>query len=224
MLSSVFGQDRDQILYLDVQLLPTPPDPEKTGFKSSVFKEREIEYLHKYDIVKQILIDTKHSEQTSQLIPQNSIISTLPLLHPDVAKRIKFISDTERPRKVRLQGVPLSMYFDLQTLARWLLFLFITQLYLGSTVNLDYYVFIFIFYLVNVRFRIEKHKQKQLQRLPREYLALILPERYGDIQRNGDQARKIHVKCWETLRSLVMSLLPWFDPIEYTQARARVLG
>ncbi|CAG9330763.1 unnamed protein product [Blepharisma stoltei] len=223
-LSSIFGQDRDQIIYLDIQLLPNPPDPEKTGFNSTAFKEREIEYLHKYDIVKQILIDTKHAEQSSQLIPEHSILNTLPLCHPDIGKRIKHMMDNEQPRRIRLQGVPLSVYFDIQMLMRWILFLFITQLYLGSSTNLDYYLFIFVLYLVNVRLKIEKHREKQLQRLPREYLAFIMPEKFGTVPRDMDKAKKIYVKCWETLRSFGMSFLPWFDPNDYAQMRARALN
>ena len=101
LLSSIFNKDNKPEVTLSIENAPEPP-AHLIGYKSELFKSREEEYIRKYDITRQLLLDTHHKEQDSSLIPQFSVLNTLPLIHPDTLRRVRSLTIDEKPRKIRL--------------------------------------------------------------------------------------------------------------------------
>lgn len=65
---------------------------------------------------------------------------------------------------------------------------------------------------------IQRHRDQELRRLPREYLDRILNLNAKPPMRR----RNVGYLIWETVRSLGCSLAPWFDPVAYSEARAKL--
>lgn len=217
LLATIFNNDSRPELEMQIEAIQDIPD-HLSGYKSELFKLREEEYIRKYDIAKQLLLDTHHKSQESSVIPEHSVLNSLPLLHPETNKRVKFLTHAEKPRKIRLRKVPFSIYFDFFTIFRWAFFVLIARMYLGTSIPMIYYVFILACYILNVRLKIERHREKELKKLPRDYLMKILPERYN-VQRENTQKKGIFVVLYETFRGFFASLLPWFDPVAYANQR-----
>jgi hypothetical protein len=222
ILSSIFINDSKPEVELTIEDVPEPP-ANFLGFKSELFKTREEEYIKKYDIARQLLLDTYHKSQDTAMIPQYSVLNTLPIIHPEVSKRIKAINHHEKVVKIRLRRLPLSIYFDFATIFRWIMFSVIFRLFLGSNIPSVYYCFIFICYVVNIRIKIENHREKELRKLPRDYLVKILPERYNVRRENVDK-KGVLVVVYETARGFLASFLPWFDPVTYANQRNQAIN
>lgn len=217
-LKDLLAHDPKPELFLQVETVPDVPE-HLSGFKSELFRQREEEYIKKYDLAKQLLLDTHQKFQESSQLPQNSIISSLPITHPEFQKRIRSLAITTKPTSIRLRKLPLSTYFDFWTIFRWALFSIITQNYLGASLPKIYYLFVIVCYLLSIRHKIDQHLQKELRKLPRDYLMKVLPERYKS---ELDEEIKISIftVIYETIRAFVLSFLPWFDPIEYANKRS----
>lgn len=217
-LKELFAHDSKPELSLQVETVPDVPE-HLTGFKSELFKHREEEYIKKYDLAKQLLLDTHHKLQESSQLPQNSLITSLPISHPEFQKRIRSLAIASKPPSIRLRKLPFSIYLDFWTIFRWALFSLITQNYLGASLPKIYYLFVIVCYLLSIRHKIDQHLQKELRKLPRDYLMKTLPDRYKS---ELDQEAKISILTivYETIRALILSFLPWFDPIDYSNKRS----
>lgn len=222
LLSSLFQYDTKPEVQLKIENVPEPSE-NMTGYKSELFKTREEEYIRKYDIARQLLLDTHHKPQETSVIPTYSVINSLPVTHPETLKRVRFMAQDTKPRKIRLRKLPFSVYFDFVTIFRWALFSGIIRMYLGASIPSIYYIFILICYIVNIRMKIEKHREKELAKLPREYLLGILPERYH-FQREFIRSNTFLLVFYETTRGFLASLLPWFDPITYANQRNQAIN
>lgn len=223
MLSSLFDHEIRPEVNLQIQTVPDLPT-HLTGYKSKLFKQREEEYIKKYDIAKQLLLDTHHKPQETSVIPKYSILNTLPLIHPDTVKRVKFLSHSEVPRKIRLRKVPWTIFFDLITIFRWAMFTVIARVCLGNSVPFSYYMLIFVCYIVNIRLKIESFREKELKKLPREYLMKVLPERFNGQREERVEKKGVFLVGYESLRGFFASLLPWFDPIGYANQRDHIIN
>ena len=222
LLSSIFHYESRPEVQLQIETVPDPP-PHLMGYKSKLFKLREEEYIKKYDIAKQLLLDTHHKAQDTSVIPQFSVLSTLPLVHPDAVKRVKFMTSVETPRKIRLRMVPWTILFDIWTIFRWFMFTVVAKMFFGTSISVEYYMLIFLCYVINIRFKIESYREKELKKLPREYLMMVLPERYS--ARREEQLRSTGMRvAYESFRGFWVSLLPWFDPVEYANIRNHVIN
>ena len=191
---------------------------QSSNFKSAIFKRREEEYLKKYDVAKQLLLENSSKAQESALIPEASLIGTLPIGHPEFLKRVRSLDIASKPINIRLRKIPFSLYFDFWSLLRWAVFSFLAQTYLEAYLPNVYYIFVIVCYLISVKGKIDKHMEKELRKLPREFLVQVLPERY---QQDGNREKKINCffTGYETLRGFVFSFLPWFDPVVYGNRR-----
>lgn len=216
-LKDLFSHDPKPELLLQIETVPGIPD-HLSGFKSDLFKQREEEYIKKYDLAKQLLLDTHQKTQDSSQLPQNSIISSLPIAHPEFQKRIRSFAIATKPPSIRLRKLPFSTYLDIWTIFRWVLFSVITQNYLGASLPKIYYLFVLVCYLLSVRLKIDQHLQKELRKLPRDYLMKTLPDRYKS-EVDYNKRISVFVVVYETIRAFVLSFLPWFDPIEYANKR-----
>lgn len=222
-LSAVFGPEIRPEVKLTLVNVPEP-DESMTGFRSDLFKTREKEYLKKYTIAKQLLLDYHHKPQDGYMIPFESTVNSLPIMHPEAVKRVRFFSVNEKPRKIRLRKIPISMFFDHLTMIRWSVFTLVAVTYLEARIPPIYYMFILICYLINIRAKIEAFREKELRKLPRDYLMKILPERFnaGREGQEGD-SKGIVVVVYETARAFLFSLLPWFDITAYANERNRAI-
>ena len=222
LISSIFHHESKPEVLLQIETVPEPP-PHLVGYKSKLFKAREEEYIKKYDIAKQLLLDTHHKAQDSSVIPQFSVLGTLPLVHPDTVKRVKFMTHVETQKKIRLRRVPWTIFFDVVTIFRWFMFTVIARMCLGTSISVSYYMIIFLCYVVNIRFKIENHREKELKKLPREYLMVVLPERYTARREELPRYGSVRVG-YESFRGFWASLLPWFDPVQYANLRNHIIN
>jgi hypothetical protein len=221
-LSQVFKTEQKQELELTIEQAQ-PIAENFTGFGSELFRTREEEYIHKYNIAKQLLLDIHHKAQENSVIPNQSVLNTLPVLHPDTGRRVKAMAQAERPRKVRLRKVPWAVYFDFATIFRYAFITVVARIAMESRLPKIYYAFMVLCYVVNMRFKIEAHREKELKKIPRDVLMKILPERFYD-ERMGRQRGGLLVVIYESCRGLVFSFLPWFDPVKYANERSQVVG
>lgn len=218
-LNTILGTDQFQTVYLSI--IQNPPEPLRSGFDSAIFKEREVEYLSKYDSAKQLLLNTKHDHNYSPEIQNQSMLNSLPICHPSLTERFKYSFPVQESQRIRLRPLPWSVFFDFETLLKGVLFILGAHLF-GHRFPLKQYFLIFIMYLVTVRLRIAEHRDREMRRLSQEYLELAIPESFSQVRERRPQTGVV-TKTWESIRALGLSLLPWFDPQEYAQQRARVL-
>jgi hypothetical protein len=219
-LKSYFNQDSMPEVSLSIEEVENLPE-DQSGLKSQVFKHRELEYLKKYELAKQLLLDNRNTAQDSPVIPRDSVISTLPVSHPEFMKRVRAMPVVEKRRPIRLRKIPIGLYFDLNSILRWMAFTFITQILLEYKLPKIYYIFVFVCYLMSVKDKIDKHLEKELRKIPRDLLVKVLPHRFRN---QSEQIKKISViyVVFETFRALVLSFLPWFDPMEYSNQRSHL--
>lgn len=219
LLKTYFALETQPEVLLAIEQQNEPA--EEPGFKSSLFKRREEEYLKKYDVAKQLLLDNRSKAQDSALVPESSLVGTLPLSHPEFLKRVRSLAIAQKPVNIRLRKIPYSLYFDLWSMVRWAVFSFFAQTYLEAYLPNVYYIFVVVCYLISVKGKIDKHMEKELRKLPREFLVKVLPERYRQVGNQEMQTNLIYV-AYETIRGFVFSFLPWFDPVVYGNRRNNV--
>ena len=216
-LKTYFALETQPEVVLNIENLPEPAD-ESSGFKSLLFKHREEEYLKKYDVAKQLLLDNRSKSQDSALIPESSLVGTLPLVHPEFLKRVRSLAIANKPVNIRLRKIPYSLYFDLWSIVRWAVFSFLAQTYLEAYLPNVYYIFVVVCYLISIKAKIDKHTEKELRKLPRDFLVKVLPERYSQERNQETKINWIYI-IYETIRGFVFSFLPWFDPVAYGNRR-----
>ena len=103
------------------------------------------------------------------------------------------------------------------------MFTVVAKMFFGTSISVEYYMLIFLCYVINIRFKIESYREKELKKLPREYLMMVLPERYS--ARREEQLRSTGMRvAYESFRGFWVSLLPWFDPVEYANIRNHVIN